>query len=230
MHAGDAGPPRRLAQGGQLPLPVVRPAERRSAPRPLCTRERPSCRTSPPGSSTPSRRNSACGSSPKGAATCARPSRPKTSSTTPTRCFTRRRYRTRYAEFLKIDFPRLPLTSDVELFRALAAKGAELVALHLLESPKLDDFLTDWPVKGDNVVEKVQYTRKRRTRLDQQDAILRRRAQGGLGVPHRRLPGLPQVAEGPQRPEAHLRRHAALPEDRRRPRTRPFALWPRSTK
>jgi predicted helicase len=69
-------------------------------------------------------------------------------------------YRTRYAEFLKIDFPRLPLTSDLKLFRALAANGADLVALHLLESPKLDDFLTDWPVKGDNVVEKVQYTEK----------------------------------------------------------------------
>ena len=69
-------------------------------------------------------------------------------------------YRERYAEFLKIDFPRLPLTSNVGLFRALAAKGADLVALHLLESPKLDDFLTDWPVKGDNLVDKVQYAEK----------------------------------------------------------------------
>ena len=32
-------------------------------------------------------------------------------------------YRTRYAEFLKIDFPRLPLTGDVQLFRALAARA-----------------------------------------------------------------------------------------------------------
>jgi predicted helicase len=30
-------------------------------------------------------------------------------------------YRTRYAEFLKIDFPRVPLTSDVKLFRKLVA-------------------------------------------------------------------------------------------------------------
>ncbi len=43
-------------------------------------------------------------------------------------------YRSRYAEFLKIDFPRLPLTTDRELFRQLCALGAELVALHLLES------------------------------------------------------------------------------------------------
>ena len=61
-------------------------------------------------------------------------------------------YRTRYAEFLKIDFPRLPLTSDAELFRALAGRGAELVALHLIESPRLNDFITEFPIKGDNEV------------------------------------------------------------------------------
>ncbi|MFM6282478.1 MAG: type ISP restriction/modification enzyme [Dolichospermum sp.] len=31
-------------------------------------------------------------------------------------------YRTRYAEFLKIDFPRLPLTSNKNLFNELAIK------------------------------------------------------------------------------------------------------------
>jgi predicted helicase len=67
-------------------------------------------------------------------------------------------YRTRYAEFLKNDFPRLPLTSSLKLFHALAAKGVELVALHLMESPKLEHFITEFPVKGENEVEKVQYT------------------------------------------------------------------------
>ena len=67
-------------------------------------------------------------------------------------------YRERYAEFLKIDFPRLPLTSDLKLFRTLAAKGAELVALHLMESPKLDELITEFNVKGSDEVEKVQYT------------------------------------------------------------------------
>jgi predicted helicase len=71
-------------------------------------------------------------------------------------------YRTRYAEFLKIDFPRLPLTNDKKLFRALAAKGVELVTLHLLESAKLHDFITEFPEKGDNIVEKVQYNEKDR--------------------------------------------------------------------
>lgn len=42
-------------------------------------------------------------------------------------------YRTRYAEFLKIDFPRVPLTSNAGLFRELSKLGSELVALHLME-------------------------------------------------------------------------------------------------
>ena len=42
-------------------------------------------------------------------------------------------YRKRYAEFLKIDFPRVPLTSDKKLFWKLVELGRELVALHLLE-------------------------------------------------------------------------------------------------
>ena len=63
-------------------------------------------------------------------------------------------YRSRYAEFLKIDFPRVPLTSDVNLFRSLCESGQELVGLHLLESPDVGQFITRYPVAGDNRVEK----------------------------------------------------------------------------
>jgi predicted helicase len=66
-------------------------------------------------------------------------------------------YRTRYAELLEIDFPRLPLTSNRELFKTLAEKGAELVSLHLMESPVLNNLITKYPVTGSNVVEKVSY-------------------------------------------------------------------------
>jgi predicted helicase len=63
-------------------------------------------------------------------------------------------YRIRYAEFLKIDFPRVPLTSDVDLFRTLCELGKELVGLHLLESPEVSQHITRYPVAGDNLVEK----------------------------------------------------------------------------
>ena len=61
-------------------------------------------------------------------------------------------YRQRYAEFLKIDFPRLPLTSDVGLFGALVQFGAELVNLHLMKSPRLSEYMTTYNVAGDNII------------------------------------------------------------------------------
>lgn len=69
-------------------------------------------------------------------------------------------YRSRYAEFLKIDFPRVPLTENLELFRALAALGRELVALHLMESPQLDEHVTEFIGSGAAQVEKVSYAQK----------------------------------------------------------------------
>ncbi|GAC1565612.1 MAG: hypothetical protein NVS2B2_36430 [Ktedonobacteraceae bacterium] len=65
-------------------------------------------------------------------------------------------YRARYAEFLKIDFPRLPLTSDIALFRALCGLGQRLVALHLMEAYS-KTVVPSFPIKGNNIVEKVEY-------------------------------------------------------------------------
>ncbi|MBO1062589.1 MAG: N-6 DNA methylase [Aphanizomenon flos-aquae CP01] len=66
-------------------------------------------------------------------------------------------YRTRYAEFLKIDFPRLPLTSNQKLFYELAIKGEELVNLHLMKSDKLNNLITTYQTIGDNQVTEVTY-------------------------------------------------------------------------
>ena len=64
-------------------------------------------------------------------------------------------YRKRYAEFLQIDFPRLPLTSDRRLFARLCGLGAELVGLHLLES--VPPPAATFPAAGDSIVDKVWY-------------------------------------------------------------------------
>lgn len=53
-------------------------------------------------------------------------------------------YRSRYADFLKSDFPRLPLTGSIDLFRALARLGGGLVALHSLQSPELDHLVSTY--------------------------------------------------------------------------------------
>lgn len=67
-------------------------------------------------------------------------------------------YREKYKEFLKIDFPRVPYPKDKESFKKLIKLGTELRSLHLLESPKVYQFITTYPVGGDNKVEKVVFS------------------------------------------------------------------------
>jgi predicted helicase len=66
-------------------------------------------------------------------------------------------YREKYKEFLKIDFPRVPYPDNADKFWKLVKLGGELRQLHLLESPKVEEFITKYPVDGDNVVEFVKY-------------------------------------------------------------------------
>ncbi|MFH1882381.1 MAG: type ISP restriction/modification enzyme [Planctomycetota bacterium] len=65
-------------------------------------------------------------------------------------------YRRRYAEFLKIDFPRVPLPKSKLLFCKLCNVGEELVKLHLMEAPILEDDKKrpKFPAEGNSVVEK----------------------------------------------------------------------------
>ncbi len=72
-------------------------------------------------------------------------------------------YRTRYAEFLKKDFPRLPLTSNLDLFRTLASLGSRLVQLHLMPEDSSLSLsyslpLPSYPVPGTNQVDAIKYT------------------------------------------------------------------------
>jgi predicted helicase len=69
-------------------------------------------------------------------------------------------YRTRYAEFLKRDFPRVPLPPDKATFDALAQLGGALIDLHLLRDPALNTPSCKYPVGGDHRVERVEYDEK----------------------------------------------------------------------
>ncbi len=66
-------------------------------------------------------------------------------------------YRKRYEEFLKIDFPRVPLPSSYELFKRLSDLGKYLVDLHLLKHPYLEKTDVGFPKGNSNKVEKVAY-------------------------------------------------------------------------
>lgn len=71
--------------------------------------------------------------------------------------FSRPTYCEKYKEFLKIDFPRVPFTSDAKLFWKLVTLGREIRLLHLMESERLEELITGYPVEGENVVEKVSF-------------------------------------------------------------------------
>jgi predicted helicase len=65
-------------------------------------------------------------------------------------------YRTRYAEFLRIDFPRVPFPEAAADFESLSVLGWALVEAHLLrELPQKK--LAIYHGKGDHTVEAVRY-------------------------------------------------------------------------
>lgn len=66
-------------------------------------------------------------------------------------------YREKYKEFLKIDFPRVPYPTDAIEFWQLVALGGQIRELHLLESKKVEDLITSYPVGGGNIVVKPVY-------------------------------------------------------------------------
>lgn len=66
-------------------------------------------------------------------------------------------YREKYKEFLKIDFPRVLYPKNKKQFEKLVVLGHELREIHLLESPKVNKFITTYPVGGSDTVEKILY-------------------------------------------------------------------------
>ena len=70
-------------------------------------------------------------------------------------------YRTKYSEFLKRDFPRIPFTKDYKLFIQLGKLGKKLTELHLLKSKNLDKTISKFPIAGNNKVRNLKYESER---------------------------------------------------------------------
>lgn len=66
-------------------------------------------------------------------------------------------YRSTYAEFLKIDFPRIPWPATPDEFWDLSAKGTELRKLHLMDQTTIGATPFPFMGEGDNVVDKTRY-------------------------------------------------------------------------
>ena len=66
-------------------------------------------------------------------------------------------YREKYKEFLKIDFPRVSYPKDKKTFWQLVKLGGEIRQIHLLESPTVEKYITQYPIGGNNEVSKPKY-------------------------------------------------------------------------
>lgn len=67
------------------------------------------------------------------------------------------KYRETYKEFLKIDFPRVPYPTNVDMFWKMVELGGDIRKLHLMEAEILDTPITTYPVEGENEVVKPVY-------------------------------------------------------------------------
>lgn len=66
-------------------------------------------------------------------------------------------YRETYAEFLKIDFPRVPVPASPESFRAISEQGEALRRLHLMEDGAIGETPYPFHGEGDSVVDKARF-------------------------------------------------------------------------
>ncbi|KZY54622.1 DNA methyltransferase [Erythrobacter sp. HI0063] len=66
-------------------------------------------------------------------------------------------YRATYAEFLKIDFPRIPFPPSPKVFRKVSEKGEELRRLHLMEDAAIGEAKFPFEGEGDSVVDKPRF-------------------------------------------------------------------------
>lgn len=66
-------------------------------------------------------------------------------------------YREKYKEFLKIDFPKVPYPKYKYTFWQMVKLGGEIRKIHLLENSVVEQYITQYPMDGDNVVGKPKY-------------------------------------------------------------------------
>ena len=67
-------------------------------------------------------------------------------------------YRRRYSEFLKIDYPRVAVARDRELFRRLAVLGQDLINVELVGPPKLNSIVLTYTGEKNSEVGRVGWS------------------------------------------------------------------------
>lgn len=67
-------------------------------------------------------------------------------------------YRTKFKEFLKINFPSIPIPKSEEYFNEMVKKGAELIDIHLMKDSSKWPRIVSFPITGSNTVDQLTYS------------------------------------------------------------------------
>ena len=67
------------------------------------------------------------------------------------------KYKEKYQDELKKDFPIVPFPRNQINFWKLKTLGAALRKLHLIEGPEVEKFITQFPIEGKNIVTKIRF-------------------------------------------------------------------------
>jgi len=66
-------------------------------------------------------------------------------------------FRKKYKEFLKNYFPIIPYPKSGKRFWQMVQLGGDLRELHLLETSTLNNYITEYPIDGNNTITKIRY-------------------------------------------------------------------------
>ena len=66
-------------------------------------------------------------------------------------------YRTKYKEFLNLDFPRIPYISNQEVFWKLVGYGSSIKKVHLMKDEECKSLYTGDFIEGTNLIEKISF-------------------------------------------------------------------------
>lgn len=67
------------------------------------------------------------------------------------------KYRNKYLESLKVDFPRIPQPLDEKIFWKLVEKGQKLRELHMMDNMDASNLITSYPVSGNDNINQIKY-------------------------------------------------------------------------
>jgi predicted helicase len=71
-------------------------------------------------------------------------------------------YRQKYQEFLKIDFPKIPVTSNFQVFKQLSKLGKNLIEVHLLKSEVLNSSSSRFEGNNGESVKEINYDERQK--------------------------------------------------------------------